>query len=161
MISYVLGFCFDNPIAATARVLLIQKNKPEFQKGKRNGIGGKIEAGETARDAMVREFYEETGVKTDPFRWSKVGTFGGDDWKVYVFSIIDSSAVSKAYSKTDEQVSPHLVAAILYSQSILPNLRALIPLALAQEILSLNTMGGLNLGVSTISDFSTVCDLCQ
>ena len=54
---YVLGFVFS---LDASRVLLIWKNRPEWQKGKLNGIGGKIEEGELPIDAMKREFSEET-----------------------------------------------------------------------------------------------------
>ena len=40
MQKYSLGFVFDLPVE---KVLLIEKQRPEWQKGKLNGIGGKIE----------------------------------------------------------------------------------------------------------------------
>lgn len=55
---FVLGFCFD---IGYHNVLLIEKNRPPWQAGKLNGIGGKIEEGESPSGAMVREFQEETG----------------------------------------------------------------------------------------------------
>lgn len=57
---YVLGFMFDHE---EKHVLLIWKNRPKWQAGKLNGIGGKIEAGETPLQAMEREFTEETFFK--------------------------------------------------------------------------------------------------
>lgn len=57
MQEYTCGFVFDQYYK---RVLLIQKQRPEWQKGKLNGIGGKIEFGETPLQAMLREWYEET-----------------------------------------------------------------------------------------------------
>jgi len=54
---YVLGFMFDRDYAEVA---LILKNRPAWQAGKWNGIGGKIEGDETPHAAMVREFTEET-----------------------------------------------------------------------------------------------------
>lgn len=55
---FVLGFCFD---FGYHNVLLIEKNRPPWQAGKLNGIGGKIEEGESPAAAMAREFREETG----------------------------------------------------------------------------------------------------
>lgn len=53
---YVVGFLFN---ALFSRVALIRKQKPKWQSGLLNGIGGKIEEGENAMTAMRREFGEE------------------------------------------------------------------------------------------------------
>lgn len=58
MTEYVLGFLFRE---CQPLVALITKNKPEWQKNKKNGIEGKIEPNETPLEAMRREFQEETG----------------------------------------------------------------------------------------------------
>jgi 8-oxo-dGTP diphosphatase len=60
--SYVVGFIFNKE---RTRVALIRKDRPDFQAGKLNGIGGKIEKGEEADHCMVREAIEETGFKFD------------------------------------------------------------------------------------------------
>lgn len=57
-VEYVLGFMFN---LAESKVLLVWKNRPAWQAGKLNGVGGKIEEGETPIQAMNREFAEETG----------------------------------------------------------------------------------------------------
>lgn len=57
--EYVVGFLFSPKRDA---VLLIRKNKPEWQRGRLNGVGGKIEEGELPIDAMIREFQEEAGL---------------------------------------------------------------------------------------------------
>jgi 8-oxo-dGTP diphosphatase len=62
---YVLGFLFDPQRIA---VLLIRKQRPDWQRGKLNGIGGKIEAGEVPSQTMEREFREETGMAISSWR---------------------------------------------------------------------------------------------
>lgn len=62
--SYVVGFLFDHILT---KVVLILKTKPRWQAGKWNGVGGKIEPGETPIEAMRREFLEETGMAV--FTW--------------------------------------------------------------------------------------------
>jgi 8-oxo-dGTP pyrophosphatase MutT (NUDIX family) len=52
-----------------SRVLLAMK-KRGFGKGKWNGVGGKVEPGESIEQSMVREAQEEIGVK--PLKWEKV-----------------------------------------------------------------------------------------
>jgi len=80
MKRYVLGFAIY-----AGNVLLIKKEKPRTQKGKLNGIGGKIEEGETSYTAMVREFREETGLKSKIAQWSKFAIIRGEDYFVHIF----------------------------------------------------------------------------
>ncbi len=54
--KYVVGFAFDK---TETSLLLILKAKPDWQKGRWNGIGGSIEDGETPLQAMNREWNEE------------------------------------------------------------------------------------------------------
>lgn len=69
---YVLGFAF-NP--EKTHLLLIQKNRPQWQAGLFNGIGGKIETYDGLPvNAMVREFVEETGLVTSPEQWQQFST---------------------------------------------------------------------------------------
>lgn len=69
MIEYVAGFLF-NP--ALSSVVLVRKARPQWQAGKLNGVGGRIESGEPPEQAMVREFQEETGLHVN--RWKKFAT---------------------------------------------------------------------------------------
>jgi 8-oxo-dGTP diphosphatase len=69
--KYALGFAFNYD---RTHVLLVWKNRPRWQNGLLNGIGGKIEANEFPFAAMKREFYEETGLDSE---------MHGIDW-VYV-----------------------------------------------------------------------------
>lgn len=63
-------------------VLLIEKQRPEWQKGRLNGVGGKIEPGEADSSAMIREFAEETGLMTYGFQWKHVCTMTFEDSQV-------------------------------------------------------------------------------
>ena len=47
-----LGFIFD---ATLEQVLLVHKNRPTWQAGRINGVGGKVEDGETPEVALIRE----------------------------------------------------------------------------------------------------------
>jgi 8-oxo-dGTP diphosphatase len=67
VIEAVCGFFFDE---ARTKVALIRKKKPDWQKGKLNGVGGKIEEEEGPHTAMAREFEEETGHKTQKEDWA-------------------------------------------------------------------------------------------
>lgn len=65
--NFVCGFAF-NPGMTGVVLLLKQKYPPEIV-GKWNGVGGRIEEGETSYEAMAREFKEEAGVLTLPTAW--------------------------------------------------------------------------------------------
>ena len=72
-IDYVCGFAYaprSTVVASTTHVLLLRKSKPAWQAGKLNGVGGKVEIGETASHAMVREFFEETGIQSQMADWA-------------------------------------------------------------------------------------------
>jgi len=79
--KYVLGFMFNKN---ETDVLLIEKQKPAWQRGKLNGIGGKVEFGEMNIDAIIREFKEECGIEQRG--WKYIVSMYGDDWLVDVFT---------------------------------------------------------------------------
>lgn len=71
--------------------LLLIKASRGISKGKWNGVGGKLEKGESAQQAAIREVYEETGLKVENLFHHGTLTFymdGGDelDIIVHVFS---------------------------------------------------------------------------
>lgn len=121
MKKYVLGFLFD---PNETFVLLIRKNRPEWQAGWYNGIGGKVEKNETALDAMIREFREETSLEI--YDWKHQLTLKREDvYQVDVFAT-HSDLISNAVSVTDEVVSKVDVNNL--PENVLHNLRWMIPL---------------------------------
>ncbi len=121
MTDYVLGFMHQGP-----RVALIRKNKPLWQKGRLNGIGGKIENGETPLEAMSREFYEEAGVWTG---WRHFLNITWPEGKVYCFETIGDLSILKTME--EEQIEIHYADRL--NDDILPNLKWMIPLAMYAE----------------------------
>jgi 8-oxo-dGTP diphosphatase len=86
MQEYVCGFMFDQK---AEKVVLIEKGKPDWQKGKFNGVGGKIEQSDRwAIRAMMREFLEETGVVTLGQQWKQIGSNRGDDFIVWFYGCV-------------------------------------------------------------------------
>ncbi len=87
MTAYVVGFAFDDD----ENVALVRKKRPEWQKGYLNGVGGKIEEGESSRAAMVREFEEETGLGVPEHEWEQFVAMQGNseqesgEWSVAFF----------------------------------------------------------------------------
>ncbi len=73
--THVLGFAFN---VYVKQLVLILKNKPDYQVGKLNGVGGRVENFDpTPLDAMVREFNEEADVETQLGNWQQFCTFMG------------------------------------------------------------------------------------
>ena len=105
-------------------VYLIRKNKPEWQAGKLNGIGGHIEEGETALDAMIRECFEETGAYVTD--WTHVCVMKGDDFYLDVFTTQLENDV-KMESKTDENIVRCRIHRLCFEHTI-PNTRFLVPM---------------------------------
>lgn len=125
--AYVVRFAFDE----NGRVLLMEKQKPEWQKGFWNGVGGKIEKGEYAKDAICREFYEETGVTTSVLQWRLFCILKGgqypDDWKVYCYSINIEADQPKQQEEEIIAWYDHL------PENIIDNLKWLVPMARASS----------------------------
>ena len=80
--SFVAGLMFDDEMQ---RVVLIRKDRPAWQRGLLNGVGGKMEDGEGSIDTMLREFKEEAGVQTTRSEWSYFMQLRGDQFYVDFF----------------------------------------------------------------------------
>lgn len=99
--NYCLGFITD---LSGTQVLLMEKRRPSWQAGRLNGVGGKVEEGETAFSAMVRECQEETGL--DIQEWFPMGAITFEGGQVEVFRAV--ADIAQAQTLTDEKV--HAVA---------------------------------------------------
>lgn len=80
-LDYVVGFAFSGHLDCVA---MITKTKPEWQNGLLNGIGGKIEDGETPLQAMIREWDEECEILVDK-DWKQFAVVAGraDNGKIW------------------------------------------------------------------------------
>jgi len=139
-INYVAGITFSN---TSTKVMLIRKSRPEWMKGKLNGIGGHIEPNESPLEAMRREFTEETKLVSPywtPFAvltgiglTSKVSTAPNkpqQPWLVHWFTaIIPNHTDYMPEGTTDEPVSWFNLEDI-HHYPIMPNLLWLIHMAL-------------------------------
>ena len=131
---YVVGFLFSDDYRW---VTLIKKSRPEWQAGKFNGVGGKVETGEAVQDAMVREFQEETGVKTKWTDWKEFALLSSGSTSVYCFRAVSTKYVSFVKTTTDEMIMNILVKHILDSDApyeTVPNLPVLVRLAMTENV---------------------------
>lgn len=100
---YVLGLAINK---ARNKILLMDKQTPAWQKGLLNAVGGKIEFQETPLAAMVREFREETDLKTIESDWLELGFQENEHFKLFVFYTFTDD-IFNAVTTTHETVRVH------------------------------------------------------
>lgn len=65
------------------------KKQNDMHAGKWNGLGGKLEPGETPEECARREIWEESGLKVKNLHWKGFLTFpqfsNQEDWYAFVF----------------------------------------------------------------------------
>jgi 8-oxo-dGTP diphosphatase len=125
---YTAGFLFRNN---GSEVALVKKNRPAWQAGKLNGIGGKMELNENAIDCMQREFREETGADISDWRPFAILQSNENTWQVVMFSSHSPAEVS---TTSDEEIGWYKLSE-LSSLPVVPNLQWLIPLAKNEKAL--------------------------
>lgn len=136
MNTYALGFAFLKEEHFT-KVILIKKNKPDFMKGKLNGIGGKLEHSELPRKCMMREFTEETGI-TDYINWDSRGAINFGNAIVHVYScFLNRDVFYKARTTEKEEIKFRTVNNFLWRDCVY-NLSWLIPLLLDIDCMHFN-----------------------
>lgn len=127
MKKYVVGFLFNDDMN---KVALIHKNRPDWQIGKLNGIGGHVEEGEPPHSTMVREFMEETGVKINNWEYfCHLCGINGDYVVDFFYAISDK--IYDVNSVTDEKVEIFDIKE-LNNIPVIDNLKWLIPMCLDQ-----------------------------
>ncbi len=126
-IQYVCGILFSQD---RRRLALIRKNRgPANMAGRLNGLGGKVEPGETLPQAMAREFEEESGVHIDT--WIPVGVLRLPAACVTFFAAF-SDRLHDVRSTTDEDVITTYVDHALTDGDLMPGLPVVILVALNQ-----------------------------
>ena len=129
MTPYVLGFMFNE---SRDHVVLLEKNRPNWQAGCLNGLGGKIEKNESPWMAMVREYQEEAGVLTDMNHWTHYCDLIGDDYTVFIFSCFNQEYLQASRTKEDESVMVFSVDEISHRRCV-SNVPWLVHLALDEN----------------------------
>ena len=128
--DYVLGCALDD---RERSVVVIQKQKPDWQKGKWNLIGGKIEpTDESPVAAMAREFKEETDVDIPALHWYDLATVKARYGNMHVFYTTDYK-VHLARTVEEEIVMVRPIEQVLADDLTLPSLKFYIPLVLERH----------------------------
>ena len=138
--KYVLIYAYDinfNIQQQKQYVLLVHKNRPAWQAGCYNLLGGKIEPNETPYQAAIRELKEESGldpVNTDslPESTEPAGMVINPYSLIYCFSIpVDHRQPICPRAVETESVQWHCWQEIQHSKLLMPNLRIIVPLMIA------------------------------
>lgn len=84
--------CYVKDIKNNKTLMLYRnKKKNDYHEGKWNGLGGKLELGETPEECAIRELKEESGLVVKNPKLKGLITFpmfdGFDDWYVFIFTI--------------------------------------------------------------------------
>jgi 8-oxo-dGTP diphosphatase len=103
------------------KTLMIHRVKKEndYHEGKWNGLGGKLELGESPEDCVIREIKEEAGLTIKNLKMHGFITFPNfdevDDWYVFIFTaedfegnLIDSPEGNLKWISNDELTSLNL-----------------------------------------------------
>jgi 8-oxo-dGTP pyrophosphatase MutT (NUDIX family) len=109
------------------QVLLVDKLKPEFQRGRFNLPGGKVESGEDWFDAAHRELIEETGLQQvrNPELYGAITGSWGIVYCVKMFVIFD---IPRPQAGELETFAWYYWKDVSNSDKLLPNLKIVIPL---------------------------------
>lgn len=120
MVNYVVGFAFDKN---RENVLLMRKNRPDWQKGYLNGLGGHVENNEYPLYAMNREAYEEAGIDVS---WKyRAFIYKPSVFNLYVFYAY-SDEIFNFQQKEDEILNIYNTLEI-FKEKMIHNLYFMIP----------------------------------
>ena len=124
--KYVVGILTDPD---RKRILLIDKKFPSWQKGKLNGVGGKVESFDrTPKDAMIRECFEETGLTVLSWRlFMKLIRKSRNGHVYFFFGISDQLDMAFPYNDVSEIVKVYDISNL--PTRIMKNLLWIIPMA--------------------------------
>lgn len=80
--------CYVRSQGCTLMIHRIKKQN-DMHAGKWNGLGGKLEPGETPEECALREIWEESGIKVKNLHWKGFLTFpqfaNQENWYAFVF----------------------------------------------------------------------------
>ena len=113
MKKYVVGIVFNEH-----KILLIRKNRPTWQAGGLNGVGGKVKEYENFYDAMVRECSEECNLVLTS--WAYLGLLTDNiNYEVQYFRAFAPS-FEIVRTNTDEAIEIYNISELNYGALIPP-----------------------------------------
>ncbi len=127
----VVGIAFNESVT---RVLLVEKQRPKWQAGLFNGVGGKVEEGESPVGAVSREFFEQAGLDITEAAWTHCITYRGPDFEITFYQIfLPDKMFDSAKTATDEEVTPVPLSEIPKVRTIF-NLQYIVPMMMDPQL---------------------------
>lgn len=123
------ALCYIHSTNSQNLTVVIEKLRPEWQKGRYNLLGGHVEDGETFEEAALREVIEESDIGRYRSRENEpklLGYIKGDGWIVGVCYLY--TAIYGVQGQTDEPVYGVYIKDILKDPKLMDNLKVIIPL---------------------------------
>jgi 8-oxo-dGTP diphosphatase len=136
MTDYVAGFLVQPDPAgfASLRLTLVRKSHPEWQRGRLNGVGGKVEPGETWAEAVAREFAEDAGVLTPREAWVYRLELICGQRRTHWFILFDDQGLRLPPPKPDEDEPVDWYYEDGLPENVMDNLRWIVPLCLDRRV---------------------------
>ncbi|GEM_PF-3695748 len=128
MMEYCCGFYFSED---RKRVVLLRASRPWWDGPRLNGVGGKIEPGETPVTAMIREFKEEAGQHV--LTWQTFTTTRRADhcWSIVWYRAFGNFLHGFRSPPGGEPLEIRHVAAVVGRTDLAPFVSVMLPLALS------------------------------
>lgn len=101
MIRYTLIFVFNQKLD---EVVLIKKNRPNWQAGKLNGVGGRLIKNEDPAACAEREVLEEAGLDVHVHQFLTYYGRKYETYQMHVFWAMANLRMTLPETKTDEKV---------------------------------------------------------
>ena len=138
--EYVLGFVFQKHHELSLDwIFLVEKRRPDWQAGKLNGIGGRLEEDEDPLQAMRREFREETGTDIPDDRWRCFCCFDTLRPGVARLWLFTATIFCEEFSQPTTQEDEEIVRLSLKvfqdepAENVLDSIRWMVPMAMAKS----------------------------
>ncbi len=123
-LQMVVGLCFD--LSRNMVAMVHKLSGPACVIGNWNGVGGKVDPGETPIQAMAREFREETGVDLPESEWSQFAELNATNYDLFFFQAA-STEVFQCRTMEKEPIKVWLARDLLGESNVMHNMRWMIP----------------------------------